>query len=233
MASRDAPNETQPFWTYTKIIYICLGLLILNALVATTVNAQTTRRDAGAGAGAAAQVQAAVQQLTAERDRLQRENDELQKKLDEASAQEKKLKKEMSSAKSKTESTQTALAKYQETDVKLREYIEKQNEKIQQIVDKYKELVQNLRAVEAEKSQLSTLLKTKTADYDRCAEKNNQLYTMGTEVLDLYENKGMWDSLWQKEPVTKLKKVEMENLVSEYRYRMKGEVETSMSAAAE
>ncbi len=231
MATRDAPIETQPFWTYTKIIYICLGLLILNALAATAVNAQTTRRDAGGGVGA--QVQAAMQQLTAERDRLQRENDELQKKLDDAVAQEKKLKKEIAAAKNKTESTQTSLTKYQETDAKLREYIEKQNDKIQQIVDKYKELVQNLRTVEAEKSKLTSALKTKAADYDRCAEKNNQLFTMGTEVLDLYENKGVWDSLMQKEPMTKLKRVEMENLVSEYRYKMKGEVEVNMSAAVD
>lgn len=231
MATRDAPIETRPFWTYTRVINICLGLLVLNALVATAVNAQTTRRDAGAGV--AAQVQAAVQQLTAERDRLQRENDELQKRLDDAISQEKKFKKEIAATKNKSESAQTTLAKYQETDAKLREYIEKQNDKIQQIVDKYKELVQNLRVVEAEKSDLDAALKAKNGDYDRCAEKNAELFAIGLDVIDLYENKGMWDSLWQKEPVTKLKKVEMENLVSEYKHKLSGQVETNMSAAAE
>ena len=46
--------------------------------------------------------------------------------------------------------------------------------------------------------------------------KNAALYKIGKEVLDLYEKKGFFDVLITNEPVTGLRRVELENLMQDY-----------------
>ncbi len=47
-------------------------------------------------------------------------------------------------------------------------------------------------------------------------EKNEALYKLGQELLDIYDNKGLLSVLGASEPVTKLKRVEYENLMQDY-----------------
>ncbi len=47
-------------------------------------------------------------------------------------------------------------------------------------------------------------------------DKNLKLYTYAQEVLQRYQKKGVWASLFQKEPVLGLKEVAVENVVQEY-----------------
>src|SRR5262249_40655120 len=53
-----------------------------------------------------------------------------------------------------------------------------------------------------------------------CEEKNVKLYGVGMEVLSRYDSKGCWDAVLQAEPFTQLKRVEMENLVEDYRDKL-------------
>ena len=43
-----------------------------------------------------------------------------------------------------------------------------------------------------------------------CEAKNGELYKLGIEALDLFDHKGIFDVLTTGEPITKLKRVEME-----------------------
>ena len=50
--------------------------------------------------------------------------------------------------------------------------------------------------------------------------KNLQLYKYSVELMDRYQNKGVWTSMAQMEPFTGLKRVEIENLLDEYRDKL-------------
>jgi chromosome segregation ATPase len=63
-----------------------------------------------------------------------------------------------------------------------------------------------------------------------CETKNLQLYTYSQELLSRYQKKGVWAALGQKEPVTGLSEVSMENVVQEYREKLKSQKLTPSSA---
>ena len=50
-----------------------------------------------------------------------------------------------------------------------------------------------------------------------CINKNSRLCIIADELLNKYENKGIMSSLLEKEPMTQLKKVELEKLTQEYK----------------
>jgi chromosome segregation ATPase len=52
-------------------------------------------------------------------------------------------------------------------------------------------------------------------------EKNQQLYKLGQEILDLYDRKDLGSLLAGSEPVTKLKRVEYENIMQDYQDKLR------------
>lgn len=63
-------------------------------------------------------------------------------------------------------------------------------------------------------------LSTSTAMRNACSEHNIKMYNYTVELLDKYHKKGFVDILLQEEPVTQLKKVEVENIVQEYKSKI-------------
>ena len=188
--------------------------------------AEVAKRSGGGGGDAAAmtKLQAMLQQVTGERDALQ---GELEKAQGERTKNDEKHKKEIALLTKKIEGlentsdrSQDALTRTNEANTTLRDRNKEQQERMQKLVDKYKELVENLRLVEGDKS----VAQTKVAEQERrlgdCSVKNTKLYEVNLELLDRYENKGVWDALLQREPVTQLKRVEIEGVVEEYKYKI-------------
>ena len=63
---------------------------------------------------------------------------------------------------------------------------------------------------------------TKLREQLRLAEdKNQQLYKLGHEILDLYDSKDFGSMLAAAEPVTKLKRVEYENIMQDYEDKLR------------
>jgi chromosome segregation ATPase len=60
-------------------------------------------------------------------------------------------------------------------------------------------------------------LKNMNQKYDQCAESNARLYTIASEVIQRFEGKSTVDKMLEKEPFTKIKKVELERAAQEYR----------------
>lgn len=54
-----------------------------------------------------------------------------------------------------------------------------------------------------------------------CEDKNGELYKLGQEVLNLYDNKGFLDVAGGDEPVTKLKRVEYETIIQDYQNKLR------------
>ena len=199
-------------------------LIIVLSIITFDVLAETTRRDSGGASGAAAaKAQYMMRQIAAERDSLKTKNAHLE-------TEKEKLEKEIASLKAKVKSSgkqNTHKSKiidgYKEHNEALKERIVQQRERMEEIVEKFKATVVNLRQVEAAKTKLTGQVKNLDREVRSCAKNNVMLFEAGLEALDQYKNKGVWDSLSQSEPVTGLKEVEIQNLVQEYRHRMKQE----------
>jgi hypothetical protein len=72
-------------------------------------------------------------------------------------------------------------------------------------------------ACELERRDLEAELKKSAQRLDRCAGHNAALAEIATELVDRYQQKGVMGAILQKEPLTQMKKVELEHLVQEYR----------------
>ena len=193
--------------TLIGVLALCAGSIPATV----TAQAQQPRSDA-----ALAKLQQMLRQTTAERDALKAQLAEAQKKADGEKAKAASVQSQLKSVKKNLGDTDSLLEKYKTTDAALRVRIEQQRSKMQEVIDKYKELVGTLRQLEAERNQLRVDLTSKSAAFDTCAQKNVQLYQAGLELADKYEQKGVWQSLLASEPVTQLKRVEIENLAQEY-----------------
>jgi chromosome segregation ATPase len=68
----------------------------------------------------------------------------------------------------------------------------------------------------SEKEELDMTLKETTYNLERCERHNTELAEVAAELVVKYRDKGVVDSMAQKEPFTGLKQVKMEKLIQEY-----------------
>lgn len=94
----------------------------------------------------------------------------------------------------------------------------------QELKRSHKETVQayekDVKGLQEEKREVEANLKRMNAKFDRCVSHNAELTDVATELLDSYEDKGVMASLLQKEPLTQIKKVKLEQFVQEYREKI-------------
>ena len=57
-----------------------------------------------------------------------------------------------------------------------------------------------------------------------CVANNKKLYEVGHELLQRYQDKGVMDALLQREPITQLKRVQMETLAEEVTGKLESHV---------
>jgi chromosome segregation ATPase len=56
-----------------------------------------------------------------------------------------------------------------------------------------------------------------------CETNNDELYRIGRELADWYTSKGAMNAILEAEPFTRMKRVEMENLLENYRDKLEGQ----------
>jgi hypothetical protein len=139
-----------------------------------------------------ARAQRMLRQMSLERDAAQADNARLKNEVEELNRKLGGLKK----------SSEAALAKSRESNTTL-------NDSLQQTVQK-------LHKAELEKNQLQDMVDGQAELIQSCESKNAKLVQANRELLGRYEKKGFFDTLLQREPLTQLKRVEIENIVQEY-----------------
>lgn len=220
-----------------KIINLGLLMLIVGVSgVMPTANAQATRRDEGnatkaaasAAAASAAKAQQALLDMTNERDALQKEKIKLQAEVAALKAKAASMQSQVKGLQTNLESTDTLVERFKERDASWQERLDQQRSKMQEVIEKFKEVVQNLRTVEGERSEVRVTLGTKEKELERCVDNNIKLYKTGLELIEEYENKSVWDSLFQHEPVTRIKRVELDTRVQDYALKLKESSVTSV-----
>ena len=193
-----------------------LRILASLVLVSGAAHAQTARQ----GNDGMARLQAAMQQLSAEKTTLQGEKTKLE-------AQVAELGKQLATAQEENKSLSAQLARSQAAEQQASSNGEALNERLKQAHDRTEELVTHFRETaatlqqtERERGELQQQLSASSQQLDLCTRNNVALYDVGIEVLDRYQSKGFWSVMKQKEPFTQLKRVEIENLAEEYRQRL-------------
>lgn len=95
-----------------------------------------------------------------------------------------------------------------------------QGASIAKLQDAYGKTSQALSARDADAKQLDAVVARLRPQLQSCEAKNAQLYKIGEEVLDLYDKQDVFD-LASREPITKIKRVEIENAMQDYEDRMR------------
>jgi ABC-type transporter Mla subunit MlaD len=141
---------------------------------------------------AVARAQRMLRQMSQERDALQAENTKFKSEIEE-------LNRKLGSLKKSSEAT---LAKSREGNAVLSENLQK--------------TAQNLRQTDAENTQLQATVVDQAQLIESCEAKNAKMVQINRELLEHYEKKGFFDAMLQREPLTQLKRVEIENITQEY-----------------
>lgn len=89
--------------------------------------------------------------------------------------------------------------------------------KLHATTDKLTETEQLLAQTQQAKRNVEGELSARTQSLADCSIKNESLHRTGVDVLKHYQEKGCWTALLEKEPLTQLKRVELENQLDEYR----------------
>lgn len=196
--------------------------LILSAvcvLACASIHAQTARSGGGGGGGEAQKFMQQYQQVAAEKTSLQNQLQQMKKDLDAAKAELAAAKKERDGLKSRSGGSSAAFAQANAAKVAAEQSLEQSKQKMNDLVSKYRELAQNLKDVEADRTAARKESAERVRAFDSCAEGNLQLYEITQDVLKRYEGIGLFTKTSASEPFTKLTRTRVENLVDQYRTR--------------
>ncbi len=192
-----------------------IASLIFVSFWSTSCNAwgEAARREGGD----TARLQMMLQQMNTEKTELSADNAKLKAELAKTKKELEAVLKERDSGNQKLGRSAQDLVNTQAKADSLQRSFDTLKGRFEQLVEKFRETVVMMRGVEEERDRLTSSL----ADYDQrvktCERNNEALYKADLELIDLYERKGVFTSLMQREPVTKLKRVQLENLMDEYR----------------
>ena len=198
----------------TSTVLVMTGLV---AGLASPVFAQTQR--SGGGGGGNSQMMQQFQQVSAERATLKAENDRLKKEADDAKAQLTSIKKERDELKSKVGGLASEAEKARSTGNSAEQTLADTRRKLDELVARYKETATTLRTVESDKVRAEEALARSTQGLDKCASDNVVLYDLNGEILQRWEKEGLFSRAARAEPVTRLKQIQVENLIDGYRER--------------
>jgi len=142
---------------------------------------------------------AALQAKAAEADRTRQE---LAAKLDADEKELAELRKQTDADKSALQQSSAALESQRASNAKLQ--------------GSFQEASEAARTRDADAKRLDVVLGQTRERVKTCEAKNGELYKLSEDVLDLYNKRGLFDAVACSEPLTKLKRVEIENAMQDY-----------------
>lgn len=189
-------HHAKPFFSIIAIAFI----------VASTVISLPAKAADEALKNALAKAQYMLRQTTTEKA-------EMEKELSKAKQENEELSKEIAKLKKDAENKQNASTAQQSKMMAASEELQKSQQKIELQIEKNKEL-------NIENTHLSEKLAAQSNNFDICYKNNKELYNINQEILGKYQQKGFWEALSQKEPVTAIARIKIENLVQDYQYKI-------------
>jgi len=189
-----------------------------------------------ASGGADARLQSLVQQLTMERASLQAEKGRLAEENESLETMVKKLEGELADERNARKQADGELGAEKARSGAYEQQNEQLRDRLQELADRYRELAEVLAKIESQRDDLVALAQDYDARVVVCERNNEDLYTIVNELIAAYQDKGVFRTLMEKEPFTQLKRVQVENMMDEYRYlaedmRLKFDLDDDVSEA--
>jgi chromosome segregation ATPase len=196
---------------------VALAVATILLVGAQPASAQTAR---SGGAGGNAQLVQQLQQLASERTTLQAEQARMKKEIEDLRKERDSLKASQAAAgKRNSSASEAAVTRVTRERDALEAELTKTRANTQELIAKFRETAQALREVETDRATAKQALAARMTDLDSCVKSNDALYKLNDEVLTHFGDQGFWSRVGQVEPFTRLKRVELENIVESYRYR--------------
>lgn len=199
---------------------VWLSAALVAGFVGAPVFAQTAR--SGGSGGQNAQLMQQLQQLASERTSMQAEQARMKKELEDLRKERDALKASQTSANAGQRAraeAEAALARSQRTNESTEKELAATKQRMQELIEKFRETAQTLREVETDRTTVKDAYAQQTRELNACVASNNALYDLNNEVLTRFESQGFWSSVGKAEPFTKLKRVQLDNLIDGYRTR--------------
>ncbi len=191
------------------IILFCISVLNMSA---GNVMAEA-RRDAAGADNPVRKLQYMLRQVSEEKASLEADNGKLKADL----TTETKKKKELQS---KLDKLEKRLTSSEGTNLKLVSRIKQDNERMKKMIAMYKETVVRLRKENQDNQLLVNAVTERNQWMDQCKSKNSEMYTLNIELMKRYRNKDFTEDALEKEPITGLVAVQLENQEQKYRFRL-------------
>jgi chromosome segregation ATPase len=192
-----------------------LTLAAVLLVVGVAAQAQTQR-----SGNADARVAQQLQQLSSEKVALQAENNKLKQELEQVKAQLQKSASASKDLENRNKVLQASAGRGAASSQQTEEQLERSRAQLQELVTKFRETAQTLRDVEVERATVKSQLAAKEREYKVCVDRNVGLYELNKEVLNRMEDRGFWSQVSEREPFTRIKRTQLENLIDDYRYRV-------------
>jgi len=189
-------------------------IVLIASMFSLPSHAQTER-----SGNADARVLQQLQQITGEKTALQAENAKLKQDIEQLRKDLAGTTSAKNAAEGKAKNLQANASRGEQSGKQAEEQLERTRGQLQELVTKFRETAQTLRDVETDRATARTELAAQQRDFKTCVDRSAGLYNLNAEILDKMENRGLWSSIAEREPFTKIKRVELENLIDDYRYR--------------
>ena len=196
-----------------------MRLLLCGAIAVAGMLASTGQAQVQRSGNADARVAQQLQQLTSQRSALQAENARLKQELEQVKAQLQKASSSARALESRNRAMEASAGRGTANAQQAEEQLERARGQLQELIAKFRETTETLRGVESERGVLKSEFATRERELKVCIDRNAAMYNLNAEVLDRMQNRGFWANVAEREPFTKLKRVELENLIEDYRYR--------------
>jgi chromosome segregation ATPase len=185
-------------------------------LMAGAAQAQIER----SGGGETQKMLQQYQQLAAERTTLMADNAKLKKDLDAAKAELAAAKKERDVAKASVAASLAAAAQANGAKDNVEKTLDVSKQRFNELVARYRELAQNLKDTESERTKVRGEFDARNRAFDTCAESNQQLFEINNDLLDREAHTGLFTRVSASEPFTRITHIRLDNLVVETRERV-------------
>lgn len=190
----------------TVALVLCLGLTGVGT------RAETARR--GGDSAALGKAQYLLKQLSSAKAELQTKYDKLKTANDKLKAANAALEKQL-------HGREQQLATSRHRNNALIDGMKKERQRLVDLVGRWRATMVDLHQTQQEKHRLQQELAQQKTSFQQCEGKNIKLYEANVDLLKRYANKGPMAALLQREPVTGIKQVRVENILQEYREKLK------------
>jgi chromosome segregation ATPase len=168
------------------------------------------------GGGEAQKFMQQYQQLAAEKTALQTQLTQMKKEFDSAKADLAAMKKERDALKAHPAGVPAAtVAQLTAAKEAAERNVELSRQRMTELVTRFRETATSLKEAESDRTKLRGDLEARNAVFDQCAANNQQLYEINGQILQRYNNVGLFTRMGAAEPFTQITRNRIDNLVVE------------------